>query len=331
MEQKTISINPSLFNISNKKNKKKPIPLKLSKPTNLKKELIRKIKSYQNKTRKRKTYPLDDKFQSEFKESLDYLKNVLNEKKQTSQEALSRSDDELKGGQSFIAASTPSGQTQSQQLSQPQPQQTPQMSSVAADVPYGNLKNGMKPTWRKWVRSQSLKKPREINDSNTTNEKTEQYAHKTQLESHNMEISDNFSISGGNNQYSNSSPSIPTTTTIRNETAVKSTTKKKKPRRLRKKTIKKKYTCGKSKTKKLISVVIKDIQTKNKVLQEKRELKQAPMSEIKNFLFKHSFIKVGSTAPDKILRDMYESIILAGEVHNTNKENMIHNFLNDAV
>ena len=53
------------------------------------------------------------------------------------------------------------------------------------------------------------------------------------------------------------------------------------------------------------------------------------MNSYLNFLYKKSFIKVGSTAPDKVLRDMYESIILTGDVNNKNSHILIHNYMND--
>jgi hypothetical protein len=57
------------------------------------------------------------------------------------------------------------------------------------------------------------------------------------------------------------------------------------------------------------------------------ELKQRPLHEIKQYLRKHNCLRVGSQAPPDIMRKMYESIVLAGDVDNSNGDALIHNFL----
>ena len=46
---------------------------------------------------------------------------------------------------------------------------------------------------------------------------------------------------------------------------------------------------------------------------------------------KHGFIKVGTIAPNDVLRKMYESaLLICGDVHNHNKDNLMYNFLNNS-
>ena len=53
------------------------------------------------------------------------------------------------------------------------------------------------------------------------------------------------------------------------------------------------------------------------------------MQDIKKHLIKNGFIKVGSIAPNDVLRKMYETSMLAcGEIHNYNPENLVYNFFN---
>ena len=60
-------------------------------------------------------------------------------------------------------------------------------------------------------------------------------------------------------------------------------------------------------------------------------LKQEPIQDIKKFLIKKGFIKVGTPTPNDILRKMYESVVLiCGEVQNHNPENLLYNYVHDA-
>ena len=44
---------------------------------------------------------------------------------------------------------------------------------------------------------------------------------------------------------------------------------------------------------------------------------------------KRGFIKVGSTAPNDVLRKMYESAtLICGEIQNHNPDNLLYNFMN---
>jgi hypothetical protein len=99
--------------------------------------------------------------------------------------------------------------------------------------------------------------------------------------------------------------------------------------KLIKKTIRRKYTLGKSNIYRKVSVLIKNNETRKKVIVAQKELKKKSIHEIKKFLKDRFLLKSGSSAPNEVLRKMYESVMLTGQVTNNNKDTMLHNFIND--
>jgi hypothetical protein len=90
-----------------------------------------------------------------------------------------------------------------------------------------------------------------------------------------------------------------------------------------------KFMLGKSKTTRSIGVLIKNNNTKRNVIHKMKELKHLPLKQIKEGLQKSNLIKCGSNAPNDVLRKMYESSILAGDIINVNKDLILHNLANE--
>lgn len=102
---------------------------------------------------------------------------------------------------------------------------------------------------------------------------------------------------------------------------------KEKTKKYLKKTVKRKFSLGKSDKLRRVSVLIKDRQTRKNIINIQKELKKTHITDVNRYLRQHGITRVGSTCPSDILRKMFESAMLTGEVTNTNKETLLHNFL----
>lgn len=241
MSKRTININPQFFNIS-KKNNKKIIPSQVNiNATNIRQLLLDKLKEHK-KTRKIITEPksitqLQEKsFDESCKEMDTYVKKEKVEKQVERIEMIEKEKEKEKE------------------------------KEVEKDhsKPYGNLKNGTKPTYRMY---HEVTQPNDI---------------------------------------------IPPPID--------------EPIVLEEKEVKKTFKLGKNSKTKTIAILIKNNKSRKKVEDKKTEHKKTHVSTIKNYLKKKNLIKYGSTAPTKLLREMYETSELCGGILNENKDVLIHNF-----
>jgi hypothetical protein len=96
-----------------------------------------------------------------------------------------------------------------------------------------------------------------------------------------------------------------------------------------KRTVKRKYNLGKSKINRKVGLLIKNNNTRKQVLDAHKDLKRESINDVKKYLKKHGFLKAGSLAPNDVVRKMYESTMLTGDITNTNKDILMHNFMHD--
>jgi len=219
------------------------------------------------------------------------------------------------------------------------------------DVPYGVLKGGLKPSYREWSRTHrnnivtnpdsSLIIQGGINSQQTAREnrlnllrqKIKNKSEEDPILTENL-IKKPQTISPpiSNpviNQISQpiSNPLINTISNpVINQPIVEQTDGKLiATKHITKKTIKRKYTLGRSNIKRTVSVLIKDRGTRRKVLNAQKDLKRKNINDIKVYLREHNLIKTGSNAPNDVLRKLYESAMLSGEITNNNTETLLHN------
>ena len=223
------------------------------------------------------------------------------------------------------------------------------LSFVQKDnVPYGILKGGVKPTYRTWSQTQkntgSLNQYQIPNSSliidgeiNKTNNERENRLHnlreKIKL---NQVINQQTQTQTLNSIRDVTHEKIENTTSQTNENNVTNVINSQTEpvgggpkKQIIKRTIKRKYTLGKSKIKKTVSVLLKDRGTRKRIITAQKELKQKSINDIKSYLRDHNMIKIGSNAPNDVIRKLYESCMLAGEVTNSNTDILLHNLIKD--
>ena len=97
-----------------------------------------------------------------------------------------------------------------------------------------------------------------------------------------------------------------------------------------KKILRRTYRTGKDQYRPRVSVLLPNKTIRRNVTTKSYLLKQTPIEEIRKTLLKQGFIKVGSSAPNDVLRKMYESVqMIGGEINNHNPDNLLYNFFND--
>ena len=182
---------------------------------------------------------------------------------------------------------------------------------IKEDPPHGCLKNGTKPTFREWA-TKMLHKPvdtiKNMFGGDGGGEPSSSYdGGNTQTGGNGSDAApqNNNGLNGGSNGID---PSQVAGMRVKIR-----------------KTKKKRFRIGKHDD--VVGVLLKNKQTQRHIQSQHLTLKQKTIGEIRKYLYDHQLLKIGSNAPPDVLRRMYEDAILTGEVKNTNKDVLLHNFM----
>jgi hypothetical protein len=75
-----------------------------------------------------------------------------------------------------------------------------------------------------------------------------------------------------------------------------------------------------------VGVSVRNNATRKQIRDERLSLKKVGIHEVKSYLRDHKLLKYGTTAPNSVMRQMYETAILAGDIVNSSSEVLNHNF-----
>lgn len=207
---------------------------------------------------------------------------------------------------------------------------------LSDDTPYGCLKDGKKPTFRMY--NKTIKNNTRFSADNESNQDSTYSERQTKLKDlknrHNKKASTISQTGNAENENAenenaeNENAENEKDESDSNENRNSHSLRKTKIRRRLRKTITKKFKLGKQ-AGNVVGVWIKNNDTRKNIQKEQGLLKSKQLGEVKKYLVEKNLIKIGSTAPPGVIRNIYEASMLSGEVENIGKGVGLHNFLED--
>ena len=319
--KKTIQVNQEYFslnkNIKREKTRKRPEkPKTLINSSKIRKEFIKKVQDYQNKKKdsdykKNGSQQIEtdiDVFNTEFEKSLDFMQELASKRGNKSKSRRKKRNLNKEPHMNVSIEIPPDFSTEN--IVENTTQKIPIINNnvdlpvvnilLGKQPPYSNIKNGSKPTYRHWIKTQ-----KHISGTNTSNKPN----------TPNIKINDNII-----------SKTIPERSyrlkEFKKQRAGASKNQTIKTKRIIK-TIKRKL--GKSNKK--VGILIKSRETRKQIDSDRLKLNKTSIADIKKYLRSKNLIRTGSNAPNDVLREMYEKCILTGDVTNKSANVLIHNYL----
>jgi hypothetical protein len=104
------------------------------------------------------------------------------------------------------------------------------------------------------------------------------------------------------------------------------------PIKKQKRTTTRTFRVGKSKHYPKVGVLIPNKTIRTQVLAKKQKIRETPIEDVRKHLIKKGLIRVGSSCPNDVLRQMHESsMMMCGEIQNHNPDNLLYNYLHNGI
>lgn len=391
-EKRVLSIDPNLFKISKNNNTRKnrppteksakikirdPMKTHIGNSRTLKRNLLNYIRKqqdiksktmFQDNQHSNRHTPikptndiLDNDENSRFKESLDFLTNLTNEKERrekmekTHNQTLKRHES-INKFESTLYNLPQLNSVENVPLSLPPDIKNGIHPDASTTIPWkhypppthGCLKNGNLPTYRNWQRNQTQKNystmsvpssqsqlyassvPTPLSQKTVEDIKNEKMQLKLREIQQRITAMQNRVLVDDNKSVENADKKDRDEIKIAQSQQMPALLGKKTCGFVNKqrKTIRRTYQVGKSKRVPKVSVLISNKTIRKNVLTKTHLLHQVPIHDVKKYLVKKGFIRVGTPAPTDVLRKMYESaLLMCGEIENHNPDNLLYNYM----
>lgn len=339
MSNKIIQVNTELFKQPRSTNKKiKTKNNYVVSPNTLKRKLITRIHQHKNKEnveQSKESLGSNTEiaaFSDEFNESMHYLES-LSKKQELPVNDMSEkfiNDDTLKSSAQMFQAPMVFLDLPFELSSASTIGNVPRGSVCNNDVPYGVMKNGNKPTFREWNKTLKRKEGLIAQSPIVIVNKPEPEIKLRELKLNQLietrkgaeeALKEECLLVNAPNKSARKILPDPDGLRVSPDSECESSIKR------YKKTTKTKYTVGKNDKSRKISILLKNSSTRKQILSAQKELKREDINKMKEYLRNHNLIKVGSCAPTDVIRRLYESALMSGDIRNVGKENLIHNFI----
>lgn len=293
MSTKKIAINPEFFKLTNVSSKKK---VKKEKPSpdlvknDLKKQLISKVNKHRNKIQKDK---------------------LINESKAEIKEIPDNIDQSLEYLNSLAKKKVEKKRKKKERKNKTFKITDTDTTPIEGQPPYSNLKNSRRPTYSQWKKT--FKNRDNVDKEQLPSKSNISFGEGDEITTDVKIFEDSF------DERQNKLNTLKITLGSDNEKREKKKVKRKH------KTIRRKITLGKHKNR--VGVLIKNKKTRKNIKSEIDVLKKKSINKIKKYLRKHNFIKIGSSAPNDILKDMFIDVYTSGDIYNTSADILLHNYI----